>query len=290
MQLPPLARRTVLGVAATVALTVLATTPAQAANDVLSPDAQLWTNPSSTTLEAAAELDRRRTGRRAPARLVPERHLDQRRNPERGEARRQARRGRRPRRQRRCPCSSPTTCRSAIARSTRPAVRPRPRVHGVDRRLRHRASATSDAVRHPRARRPRDHPLVHDDQRRSSSGASPPRRMPPPRHPSASSMLNHAVDAFAALPNTAVYLDGTHSAWLGVGDITDRLITAGRRPRRRVLPQRLELRDDRTPVRSSAPGSRTASTFSALNFRGGSAEWCASQYYPRIRRTSRPGR
>lgn len=40
-------------------------------------------------------------------------------------------------------------------------------------------------------------------------------------------MLNHAVDAFAALPNTAVYLDGTSSAWLNVGDISDRLIKAG---------------------------------------------------------------
>ncbi|PJJ71952.1 endoglucanase [Diaminobutyricimonas aerilata] len=39
--------------------------------------------------------------------------------------------------------------------------------------------------------------------------------------------LNHAVDALTALPNTAVYLDGTHSGWLGVGDITDRLIKAG---------------------------------------------------------------
>ncbi|GLI26984.1 hypothetical protein ARHIZOSPH14_12260 [Agromyces rhizosphaerae] len=40
-------------------------------------------------------------------------------------------------------------------------------------------------------------------------------------------MLNHAVDAFAALPNTAVYLDGVHSGWLNVGDISDRLIRAG---------------------------------------------------------------
>jgi endoglucanase len=40
-------------------------------------------------------------------------------------------------------------------------------------------------------------------------------------------MLNHAVDTLAALPNTAVYLDGTHSAWLNVGDISDRLIKAG---------------------------------------------------------------
>ena len=39
--------------------------------------------------------------------------------------------------------------------------------------------------------------------------------------------LNHAVDAFAALPATKVYLDGTHNGWLGVGDATDRLIKAG---------------------------------------------------------------
>ena len=39
--------------------------------------------------------------------------------------------------------------------------------------------------------------------------------------------LNYAVDAFDALPNVAVYLDGTHSGWLGVGDISDRLIKAG---------------------------------------------------------------
>ena len=40
-------------------------------------------------------------------------------------------------------------------------------------------------------------------------------------------MLNHAVDALADLPNVTTYLDGTHSAWLGVGDIADRLVRAG---------------------------------------------------------------
>ena len=51
-------------------------------------------------------------------------------------------------------------------------------------------------------------------------------------------MLNHAVDALAGLPT---YLDGTHSAWLGSGDIADRLVRAGVAERRRVLPQRLQL-------------------------------------------------
>src|SRR5450759_2562750 len=39
-------------------------------------------------------------------------------------------------------------------------------------------------------------------------------------------MLNYAVDALKAHPNVSVYLDGTHSAWLGVGDAADRLVRA----------------------------------------------------------------
>ncbi len=40
-------------------------------------------------------------------------------------------------------------------------------------------------------------------------------------------MLNYAVDALKALPNVTVYLDGTHSGWLGVGDTAHRLVQAG---------------------------------------------------------------
>src|SRR4051794_4300664 len=39
--------------------------------------------------------------------------------------------------------------------------------------------------------------------------------------------LNYAVDALKGEGHTSVYLDGTHSGWLGVGDISDRLIRAG---------------------------------------------------------------
>ena len=39
--------------------------------------------------------------------------------------------------------------------------------------------------------------------------------------------LNHAVDAFGALPAASVYLDGTSPAWLNVGEISDRLLKAG---------------------------------------------------------------
>ncbi len=40
-------------------------------------------------------------------------------------------------------------------------------------------------------------------------------------------MMNYAIDALKNQPNVMVYLDGTHSAWLGVGDIADRLVKAG---------------------------------------------------------------
>jgi endoglucanase len=40
-------------------------------------------------------------------------------------------------------------------------------------------------------------------------------------------MLNYAVGKLAALPNVTTYLDGTHSAWLGAGDIAHRLAQAG---------------------------------------------------------------
>lgn len=40
-------------------------------------------------------------------------------------------------------------------------------------------------------------------------------------------MLNYAVDALKAKPNVSVYLDGTHSGWLGVGDAAHRLVQAG---------------------------------------------------------------
>jgi endoglucanase len=40
-------------------------------------------------------------------------------------------------------------------------------------------------------------------------------------------MLSYAVDKLRANPRSAVYLDGTHSAWLGAGDIASRLVKAG---------------------------------------------------------------
>jgi endoglucanase len=39
--------------------------------------------------------------------------------------------------------------------------------------------------------------------------------------------LQYAVTALEARPGVSVYLDGTHSSWLNVGDMTTRLLTAG---------------------------------------------------------------
>lgn len=39
--------------------------------------------------------------------------------------------------------------------------------------------------------------------------------------------LNGAVDRLLEQPNVHVYLDGTHSRWLGVGDMAQRLVKAG---------------------------------------------------------------
>lgn len=39
--------------------------------------------------------------------------------------------------------------------------------------------------------------------------------------------IQFAVSALEAQPGVSVYLDGTHSAWLAVGDMTHRLLTAG---------------------------------------------------------------
>ena len=40
-------------------------------------------------------------------------------------------------------------------------------------------------------------------------------------------MFNYAGDALKARPNVTLYLDGTHSGWLNVGDNADRLVKAG---------------------------------------------------------------
>ncbi|BDZ54492.1 glycoside hydrolase family 6 protein [Agromyces marinus] len=90
-------------------------------------------------------------------------------------------------------------------------------------------------------------------------------------------MLNHAVDAFAALPNTAVYLDGTHSAWLGVGDVADRLITAGVE---RADGFFLNVSNYETTERQQKYGTWISDCINLDLNSWWQREWCGSQYYP----------
>ncbi len=95
--------------------------------------------------------------------------------------------------------------------------------------------------------------------------------------------LNGAVDRLARQKGTRVYLDGTHSAWLGVGDIAQRLVRAG------VLRARgffLNVSNFQTTSRQLRYGTWISSCIAyATAVTGEEAQTarfkaCASQYYP----------
>ena len=180
-------------------------------------------------------------------------------------------------------CSSRTTCRSATARSTRRAARRTPRqLPGVDRRVRGR-HRQRPGDRPGRARRPRHHPLVHVDQRRRRSGASPPSSNPATAASDRFTQVNGAVDRLTALPNTSVYLDGTHSGWLGVGDISDRLHKAGVEKADGFF---LNVSNYETTERQAKYASWISQCLwygtntAEGGWRVGHFDYCASQYYP----------
>src|SRR6266487_3338484 len=94
-------------------------------------------------------------------------------------------------------------------------------------------------------------------------------------------MMNYAVNKLKANPDTSVYLDGTHSGWLGAGDAADRLIQAGvnnadgffLNVSNYVVNPRLE-KYGTWVSKCIAFASNPAS------WGNGHSEWCASQYYP----------
>lgn len=57
-----------------------------------------------------------------------------------------------------------------------------------------------------------------DDDGLPQPGSSPENRF---------AALRHAAKTLGSLPNTRVYLDGTHSSWLAVSDTVERLVSAG---------------------------------------------------------------
>jgi endoglucanase len=95
--------------------------------------------------------------------------------------------------------------------------------------------------------------------------------------------VNGAVDRLTALPNTSVYLDGTHSGWLGVGDISDRLHKAGVEKTDGFFlnVSNYELTDHLAKYASWISQCLWYGTNDAEGgWRLGHFEYCASQYYP----------
>ncbi len=95
--------------------------------------------------------------------------------------------------------------------------------------------------------------------------------------------VNGAVDRLTALPSTSVYLDGTHSGWLGVGDIADRLHKAGVEKADGFFlnVSNYELSERQAKYASWVSQCLWYGTNPAEGgWRVGHFDYCASQYYP----------
>jgi endoglucanase len=94
--------------------------------------------------------------------------------------------------------------------------------------------------------------------------------------------LNYAVDRLAEHPNASVYLDGTHSHWLSVGDIALRLATAGVQRARGFFLNVSNYRWTNYEVKYGTWISKCiafANNPEEGGWRLGHYDWCASQYY-----------
>ncbi|GAB2684044.1 glycoside hydrolase family 6 protein [Thalassiella azotivora] len=90
-------------------------------------------------------------------------------------------------------------------------------------------------------------------------------------------MLSYAVDALTARPGTRVYLDGTHSSWLGVGDAADRLIKAGVD---RADGFFVNVSNYRETAHLEKYGTWIAQCIHLDRASWWDRSWCASQYHP----------
>ena len=94
-------------------------------------------------------------------------------------------------------------------------------------------------------------------------------------------MMNYAVDKLKANPGTSVYLDGTHSGWLGAGDSADRLILAGVADADGFFLNVSNYRLN-THLQKYGPWVSKCIAFASnpASWGIGHSEWCASQYFP----------
>jgi len=93
--------------------------------------------------------------------------------------------------------------------------------------------------------------------------------------------LNGAVDRLVEQPNVHVYLDGTHSRWLGVGDVARRLVRAGVQ---RAAGFFLNVSNYQYSEHLEKYGTWISKCIWFATDPGswgnGHYDWCASQYYP----------
>ncbi|MGA7147671.1 MAG: glycoside hydrolase family 6 protein, partial [Microbacterium sp.] len=88
--------------------------------------------------------------------------------------------------------------------------------------------------------------------------------------------LNHAVDALGARASTSVYLDGTGSSWLNVGEISDRLLKGGVQ---RADGFFLNASNYQFTVNSTYFGTWISSCIALVTEKGGSFGDCGNQYW-----------
>jgi endoglucanase len=95
--------------------------------------------------------------------------------------------------------------------------------------------------------------------------------------------LNYAVTALEQQPNVSVYLDGTHSAWLGVGQISQELVQAGVQQAQGFFLDASNYQPDPQLIDY---GTWISDCIAFANdpeeggWRLGNYGYCASQYYP----------
>jgi endoglucanase len=93
-------------------------------------------------------------------------------------------------------------------------------------------------------------------------------------------MLGYAVDKLRANPRCAVYLDGTHSAWLSVGDIANRLVKAGVQRASGFFINASNYEPNEKLLDYGTWISQCIRYATSAGDNNGKFDRCASQYYP----------
>ena len=107
----------------------------------------------------------------------------------------------------------------------------------------------------------------------------------PARQDERNAELNAAIDRLERQPQTSVYLDAGHSHWLGVGEITERLVAAGVQKAQGFF---VDVSNYRSPATEDKFGTWISKCIAFGNdaeeggWRLGHFDWCASQYYSPI--------